>query len=179
MGFYNSSVVNLKQLKLQSIDICFLSEEFLHIFFKITGSNLLLTYYSSKSNLFRLMFLHKSINFCKGPYIVDAAQFSNTLKTSTLVYTLNCMLDDKVFNINIDINRDLYIVSTLTTLYKSSIWLERELSEFTGLVFSGSLDSRRLLMDYTDCKGSTTIQNLDLKIFSNSWYEVINGDIVT
>jgi NADH:ubiquinone oxidoreductase 27 kD subunit len=44
-------------------------------------------------------------------------------------------------------------VSSLTQVYASSVWLERELSEFFGIYFSGLLDSRRLLLDYTKPKG--------------------------
>lgn len=40
------------------------------------------------------------------------------------------------------------IVSTLSTLISSVVWLEREVSEFSYILFIGLLDSRRLLKDY-------------------------------
>jgi Ni,Fe-hydrogenase III component G len=58
-------------------------------------------------------------------------------------------------------DRELLITSSqVSSLYNdsvskiipSSVWLERELSDFSGLSFFGLIDTRRLLLDYLETK---------------------------
>jgi len=66
------------------------------------------------------------------------------------------MLTDQISSISVvsrGIKPTLYFISNI---FKSTIWLERELSEFTGLFFIRAVDSRKLLLDYLDVKKKKT-----------------------
>jgi len=64
------------------------------------------------------------------------------------------MLSDNRCSVYTNVSRDDFSLLTITSVFKSSVWLERELADFTGLNFIGLLDTRRLLLDYFEQRTS-------------------------
>lgn len=65
-----------------------------------------------------------------------------------------------------------FSVITISTLIKSILWLERELSEFSGLRFLGLADTRRLLSDYFEVRGVSQTHVGNDRFFNNNLYDV-------
>jgi NADH:ubiquinone oxidoreductase subunit C len=65
-----------------------------------------------------------------------------------------------------------HTLNSISMIFKSAAWLERELSEFSGVVFCGLLDTRRLLLDYTEPKRLTLSHVSNDKNFDSMFYEV-------
>jgi len=62
------------------------------------------------------------------------------------------MLSDARSSVVTKLSTKNFSILTTSTIYHSSIWLERELSDFTGIDFKGLTDTRRLLLDYFEDK---------------------------
>lgn len=90
----------------------------------------------------------------KLPVVVDGAQYSIQSGNWVFQYNLTHLLSDNRCSVYTNVTRDAFSLLTITPIFKSSIWLERELSDFTGLNFIGLLDTRRLLLDYFEQKAS-------------------------
>lgn len=82
------------------------------------------------------------------PYIVDGVQFVGLGKNLTIQYNYNSMLTETRLHVYTEVFESSFNCQSISCLFSSNVWLERELSEFTGLTFEGLLDSRRLLLDY-------------------------------
>jgi Ni,Fe-hydrogenase III component G len=64
-------------------------------------------------------------------------------------------------------------VNSVSTVFSSTVWLERELQEFSGISFLGLSDTRRLLLDYLEHKGFCQTHLGNDKNFNNNFYDVI------
>lgn len=62
------------------------------------------------------------------------------------------MLFDNRTNIHTVIALKDFSLNSVSSVYQSCIWLERELSDFTNINFIGLTDTRRLLLDYFEKK---------------------------
>lgn len=90
----------------------------------------------------------------KLPVVVDGLQFSGNSLFWTVQFNLtNFLRDDRLVIYTLIDTKKLSLIST-TSIYKSCIWLERELSDFTNMQFIGSVDTRRLLLDYFEPKSA-------------------------
>lgn len=65
-----------------------------------------------------------------------------------------------------------FCVPSSSYSFKSTIWLERELSDFTGLNFENLLDTRRLLLDYFEDKQMQQTHISNDKNYNNVIYDV-------
>lgn len=83
------------------------------------------------------------------------------------------MFNDTRINVVTSIYNDFYQVTSTTCMFNSSVWLERELSEFTGILFSGLIDSRRLLSDYCGEKAAVKTHINNDKVFNNVFYDIL------
>lgn len=92
------------------------------------------------------------------PYLVDA--YAIMSKTHSVFYVFNCFYSNKFTNFFTPIQQQKYL--SITSLYKSANWVERELKEFSNLYLINLQDSRRLLTDYTSFKTKTTPLYYDL-----------------
>lgn len=69
-------------------------------------------------------------------------------KNNYINYYFSDIINNIRFNIFYNINKYSNLVS-ISNLYSSATWVERELIEFNNIKFIGLKDSRRLLTDYT------------------------------
>lgn len=105
-------------------------------------------------------------------YLVDGTQFNNS-NNFVLQFNYNQMLTDSRINIYCHIYKNNLSITSLSSIYNSSIWLERELSDFTNIFFKNATDTRRLLLDYFQEKQEMYTHISNEKSYSNSYYEVI------
>ncbi len=108
----------------------------------------------------------------KLPYVVDGLQYRRDGATLTLQYNYNFMLTDTRLHLYTEVSESQFFCESISGLFPSTIWLERELSEFTGLVFEGLQDNRRLLLDYFHEKHSPQTHVDNERSYSNVIYEV-------
>ena len=76
-------------------------------------------------------------------YITDYYHYNNN---NYLI--INSLLNDSKQLLSFSVNK-FNKINTISNIYLNSIWLEREIKEFTQIQFIGLKDTRRLLLDYT------------------------------
>lgn len=91
-------------------------------------------------------------------------------QSSTLINTYSCFLTSERLNIVANL-KNAKILPTISNIFKSTTWTERELMEFNVLKFSNITDSRRLLTDYT------YHQVLTLQTYKTTSYDLIYQDL--
>ena len=105
-------------------------------------------------------------------HLVDGAiWFSNPLQATIQFNTNNMLLEDRETLITSSQVSALYNDS-ISKIIPSSVWLERELSDFSGLSFFGLIDTRRLLLDYLETKQVWQTHLGNDKSFNNSIYDI-------
>lgn len=109
----------------------------------------------SSNNLKRVLnFLKKNVNFqCVQLIDVTAVDLLVSTERFVLVYQLlslrfNCRIIIKVFLEKSTNSLFSEIIPSITDIYKSAGWLEREVWDMFGIFFSGHSDLRRILTDY-------------------------------
>ncbi len=105
-------------------------------------------------------------------YLVDGAQYRISNKSLVVQYNINSMFSEEHTNFVVSIPQNVASLSTVSCLFLSATWLERELSDFTDLNFSGLFDTRRLLLDYFEEKQVWQTHITNDKNFSNTFYDV-------
>ena len=90
-------------------------------------------------------------NFFVGKLSLLEAFFFNRLGTVG-VYNFSSIFYDLLVNLNYSIFKNNNFIYSVTGLYASSIWLEREINELNFFFIRGLRDSRRLLTDYSTTK---------------------------
>lgn len=105
-------------------------------------------------------------------YIIDGIQFKGNYCTITVQFNYNTMVtsDHYIFSVSLP-NTSLELLS-LSTIFNSTTWLERELSEFSKLLFKGLSDTRRLLSDYFQPKMVIQTHTGNDKFFDNNIYDI-------
>lgn len=96
---------------------------------------------------------------------IDLGFYLNTDEQKIFKAHFSCILTSERLNINILTKKQL---STISTLFKSTLWVERELQEFYNINFYNLKDSRRLLTDYTYQKS-----------LNNKEYKTTSFDLIT
>jgi NADH dehydrogenase (ubiquinone) Fe-S protein 3 len=114
---------------------------------KIINNNI--NIFIHKENILDFFFFLKHHNFLKYNVLIDitCVDFLGEKKRFEIIYQLISIL----FNHRICIKLyydDLTNLSSINVLYKSSIWLEREIWDLFGIFFSNHPDLRRILTDY-------------------------------
>ncbi len=109
----------------------------------------------------------------KLPYLVDGIQYTHTGDNFILQYNYNFMSTDVRLHLYTTISSSSFFCESLSTVYPSSVWLERELSDFSGLIFQGLTDSRRLLLDYFQHKQTYKTHTDNDRTYNNTSYEVL------
>lgn len=105
-------------------------------------------------------------------YIVDGLQYKSTKSQWIVQFNLNAMLSDARSSVVTKLSTKNFSILTTSTIYHSSIWLERELSDFTGIDFKGLTDTRRLLLDYFEDKRVWQTHISNDKNYNNVLYDV-------
>ena len=68
-------------------------------------------------------------------------------KRFTLTYIFLDVKNNSRLNINVNFSEG-YMIQSITSLFKSANWLEREIFDLFGIFFAGNKDLRRILTDY-------------------------------
>lgn len=150
----------------------FLSYDSILIFFKHNLYLLNIIFYVKSLNWFRHFLLSRLCLPNNLTFIVDGAQFVNNPNNTVILFNSNSLLIDNSFSVYTDINYFNYSLNSLNILFKSSIWLERELSDFTDMTFIQTKDTRRLLIDYTEIRADFDTHGNSLKTYSNMLYDL-------
>ena len=105
--------------------------------------------------------------------IVDGIQYSSTQSEHTVQFNTTQFLNDTRLSVYTNVPRVDYCLPTTSCVYKSSVWLERELSDFTGINFTGLVDTRRLLLDYFEPKMGWQTHISNDKNFNETLYDIM------
>lgn len=141
--------------------------------------------YSEKDSRYfsKLLFLKKSfwLRFyllsalqlpCSLFFVLDGVQYNTSSNNWVVQYNCSSMSTDERVSTFTFVPYQQFFVSSVSSLFSSTTWLERELSDFSGLNFLGLSDTRRLLLDYFDvrCSWQTHIGND--KNYNNNLYDI-------
>ena len=116
---------------------------------RVQSINGQLVYRCELDKLFETLVLLKNTETLNFSQLTDltAVDYPDRLKRFELVYQLLSMENNKRVRIICSID-DGQIVPSVTSIYKSAEWPEREVWDMYGLFFSDHPDLRRLLTDY-------------------------------
>jgi len=131
------------------------------------------TIFVTKDYWGKFFYMAKLSTPSKLPVIVDGIQYSSSTNNWIFQYNLTHLLSDNRCSVFTYVERDDFSLLTTTLVYKSSIWLERELSDFTGVNFIGLVDTRRLLLDYFEQKTNWQTHINNDKNFNESLYDIM------
>jgi NADH:ubiquinone oxidoreductase subunit C len=130
------------------------------------------TFFLEKQSLPKMSLLLKlQIPNC-GYYVVDGVHFLATTNQWVVQYNFSSMLTDNRIVLYTQVNDFQFSLPSIAHVYKSTIWLERELSDFSNLTFNGLFDTRRLLLDYFQPKQTWNTHISNERAFNNTVYEV-------
>ena len=129
-------------------------------------------FYLSKSFWVKFFLLNKLEVPHNLPIIVDGAQYTPNAITWVIQFNLASMLLDNRVSVHTVVSPKDFSLSSLSVVYHSCIWLERELSDFTNINFVGLTDTRRLLLDYFEKKASWQTHISNDKNFNNVIYDI-------
>jgi NADH:ubiquinone oxidoreductase subunit C len=105
-------------------------------------------------------------------YVVDGIQFNNGPNEWLVQYNLSTLLTDSRIHVYTEITKFTYSLTSISKIFKSATWLERELGDFTNIYFEGLTDTRRLLLDYFQEKQGWRSHISNERSFNNNFYEV-------
>ena len=109
----------------------------------------------------------------KSTYMVDGIQFSLNTTSVNFQYNFSSFAVDSRISFFTTIPLQKLELVSICSIFPSSSWLERELSDFTNIYFLGLLDTRRLLLDYFQDKKLWETHIKSYKSYSNTFYEVV------
>ena len=86
---------------------------------------------------------------CQFTTLIDicGVDYPDRLERFEVVYTLLSVRQNNRARVKISIEED-QLVSTVTSIFSTAGWLEREVWDMYGILFSGNPDLRRILTDY-------------------------------
>ncbi len=129
-------------------------------------------YHVSKNLWSKFFILFKLDTPYRLPYVVDGIQFATPGNVWIVQFNLNTMLTDERTTVHTSVKPSSFYIPTSSTAFKSCVWLERELSDFTNINFLGLTDTRRLLLDYFESKQVWSTHVSNDKNFNNTLYDV-------
>ena len=114
---------------------------------EIINNELIIT--TKISNIYNLLDELKKMNDLNFEMLLDitAVDYPQRSKRFELVYNLLSLKNHLRLRVKIFLN-DNEIVPSISKLYKSAGWYEREVWDMYGVSFSGNNDLRRILTDY-------------------------------
>ena len=96
----------------------------------------------------------------------------NRDKNILIVHSANsCFLSSERLHVVTSVFGLTNQVGSISNIFQSTTWVERELKEFSGLIFNNLRDSRRLLTDYTHH------YNLFTQTYKTTSYDQITQDL--
>ena len=114
---------------------------------EIINNELIIT--TKISNIYNLLDELKKMDDLNFEMLLDitAVDYPQRSKRFELVYNLLSLKNHLRLRVKIFLN-DTEIVPSISKLYKSACWYEREVWDMYGVSFSGNNDLRRILTDY-------------------------------
>jgi len=106
------------------------------------------------------------------PYIVDGVQYRSGLSSWLVQFNTNNMITDNRTAAYTHMSIHVLALASTSKMFASSVWLERELSDFTSINFLGLTDTRRLLLDYFEPKQIWQTHLSGDKNYNNMLYDV-------
>ncbi len=128
--------------------------------------------YLSKSFWVKFFLLNKLAIPNNLSIVVDGVQYSANNPSWVIQFNLASMLFDNRLSVHTVISLKDFSLNSVSSVYHSCIWLERELSDFTNISFVGLTDTRRLLLDYFEKKASWQTHISNDKNFNNVIYDI-------
>lgn len=105
-------------------------------------------------------------------YIMDGLFFQNkNCSDVTLQYNCNNLLTSSRITVSTRVLSSNFSLESISPLFSSTVWLERELSDFSNILYFGLTDTRRLLLDYFEPKGFWQTHISNDKNFNNLIYD--------
>ncbi len=126
-----------------------------------------------KSKWWHFFFYKYLFNIQSQVSITDGVHYYTLPTQLTLSYIITCLQTSTRTLAFTKIDQISFECPTLTHLFKSTNWLERELSDFSGLYFTNSKDTRRLLLDYTVSKKQPQTHQLWELNYSPQFSEIL------
>lgn len=153
---------------------------FINLLIALTGYTLnqvvmLLTNLELKTtpkNLEALLWILKYSSLIHAEQIIEitAIDYPGKLNRFKLVYILRCLLYNNTITVSVTTPAIKSIVNSVSYLFKSSTWLEREVWDMFGINFNGNNDQRRILTDY-GFKGHPLRKDFPLTGFKEVYYD--------
>tara|TARA_Y100000310_G_scaffold324053_1_gene385417 strand:+ start:84 stop:677 length:594 start_codon:yes stop_codon:yes gene_type:complete len=114
---------------------------------EVINNELIIT--TKLSNIYNLLDDIKKIDDLNFEMLLDitAVDYPQRSKRFELVYNLLSIKNNLRIRVKIFLN-DNEIIPSVSNLYKSACWYEREVWDMYGISFSGNNDLRRILTDY-------------------------------
>lgn len=108
------------------------------------------TDYSSIKKLAIFLKLH---TICRFTILYDLSVFINPYSTVnknkfSIYYYLSSIQHNAKVIVGVQLKNETSVIDSFFNLFKSSIWLEREVWDMFGVFFEGNEDLRRILTDY-------------------------------
>ena len=104
--------------------------------------------------------------------VTDGIQFLSSTGSWVLQFNYSNNLSDTRAQLFTILSNQLFYISSVSVVYPSCVWLERELSDFSNINFLGLQDTRRLLLDYFEDKQQWQTHKLIDKNFNASLYDI-------
>jgi NADH-quinone oxidoreductase subunit C len=106
--------------------------------------------YTALSNIFLFLRNH---TLCRFTVLYDLSVVVNPYSVNsknkfTVYYYLSSLKHNSKMIIGFQILNETKVLNSLFTLFKSCVWLEREVWDMYGIFFEGNPDLRRILTDY-------------------------------
>lgn len=116
-----------------------------------------------KNNIYFYFVLFLKLSTRNVYFPLDLSFLTNHFHTILSCYEKRYFLNLMVYS-----NDNIKSIVSLSPIYRSFVWVERETKEFSSITIHKLLDSRRLLTDYTVFKSD------DIKYQTNSYNLLIN-----
>lgn len=119
-------------------------------------------------------FSNSLVNSTRGLFYIMDGFFFPGKNCSSINFQYNCndLITSSRINVATTVSLSNFSLSSVSCIYSSTIWLERELSDFSNILFFGLSDTRRLLLDYFEVKGFWQTHISNDKNFNNLVYDI-------
>lgn len=132
--------------------------EFLSCFYSLTPNslNIIKTNNTLSINYFEILlknnfsfFILLNLRFTFNPLFITCLDYFLYKSNKSYNYILNVtsFLTNLRINLHLSLNKKL-ILPSLSKLFMNTVWLEREIIDFSGISIFGLRDTRRLMLDY-------------------------------
>lgn len=113
-----------------------------YFIYKLRNFSKLVNFFKVLKNSY--LFLFELLLDLTAVHYVDNVEFTNEIYYNIYSYFLNKRV---LIKLAVNIN-SIYFVESLSSIYKSCSWLEREVWDMFGIFFWNHIDLRRILTDY-------------------------------